>query len=108
MNYLDRSNLTAAYVSGMKKDLDFHGKQFNIINTCFTIGYIMLVCLLTMEREGTERKKWSNSLESRFALHQTEDILPSHDGRLGRLDNVHSSIQASPRYYGYPIFSGHG
>lgn len=39
MNYLDRSNLTAAYVSGMKKDLDFHGKQFNVINTCFTVGY---------------------------------------------------------------------
>jgi len=41
MNYLDRSNLTAAYVSGMKKDLDFKGKQFNVINTVFTVGYIV-------------------------------------------------------------------
>ncbi|KAG0647463.1 Pantothenate transporter liz1 [Hyphodiscus hymeniophilus] len=39
MNYLDRSNLTAAYVSGMKTDLKFHGNQFNVINTCFTVGY---------------------------------------------------------------------
>ena len=41
MNYLDRSNLTAAYVSGMKVDLKFHGNQFNVINTCFTVGYVM-------------------------------------------------------------------
>lgn len=41
MNYLDRSNLTAAYVSGMKTDLKFHGNQFNVINTCFTVGYVI-------------------------------------------------------------------
>jgi hypothetical protein len=41
MNYLDRSNLTAAYVSGMKKDLAFEGNQFNQINTVFTVGYVM-------------------------------------------------------------------
>ena len=45
MNYLDRSNLTAAYVSGMKTDLHFHGNQFNVINTLFTVGYTMLVGL---------------------------------------------------------------
>ena len=43
MNYLDRSNLTAAYVSGMRTDLKFQGKQFNIINTTFTVGYVMWV-----------------------------------------------------------------
>jgi len=41
MNYLDRSNLTAAYVSRMKADLDFQGKQFNIVNTMFTVGYVV-------------------------------------------------------------------
>lgn len=45
MNYLDRSNLTAAYVSGMKTDLHFQGNQFNVINTLFTVGYTMLVGL---------------------------------------------------------------
>ncbi|EZF35667.1 hypothetical protein H101_00799 [Trichophyton interdigitale H6] len=40
-NYLDRSNLANAYVSGMKEDLDFHGKQFNLINTIFTVGYVL-------------------------------------------------------------------
>lgn len=37
-NYLDRSNLNNAYVSGMKEDLKFHGKQLNVINTVFTVG----------------------------------------------------------------------
>ncbi|KAM7189020.1 hypothetical protein V8F20_010323 [Naviculisporaceae sp. PSN 640] len=39
--YLDRSNISNAYVSGMKEDLDFHGDQLNQINTCFTIGYVI-------------------------------------------------------------------
>ncbi|KKK26298.1 putative MFS pantothenate transporter [Aspergillus rambellii] len=40
-NYLDRSNLTNAYVSGMREELGFEGNQFNIINTIFTVGYIL-------------------------------------------------------------------
>jgi MFS transporter, ACS family, pantothenate transporter len=38
VNYLDRSNLANAYVSGMKEDLKFRGNQFNQINTIFTVG----------------------------------------------------------------------
>ncbi|CAK7245765.1 MAG: hypothetical protein STHCBS139747_007357 [Sporothrix thermara] len=41
INYLDRSNLTNAYVSGMKEDLKFVGNQLNEINTCFTVGYVI-------------------------------------------------------------------
>lgn len=41
VNYLDRSNLTNAYVSGMKEDLGFVGNQLNLINTCFTVGYVI-------------------------------------------------------------------
>ncbi|RYO82225.1 hypothetical protein DL766_006358 [Monosporascus sp. MC13-8B] len=40
-NYLDRSNLNNAYVSGMREDLNFVGNQLNVINTCFTVGYIV-------------------------------------------------------------------
>ncbi|KAL2841859.1 major facilitator superfamily domain-containing protein [Aspergillus pseudoustus] len=40
-NYLDRSNLTNAYVSGMEEELAFKGNQFNVINTVFTVGYIL-------------------------------------------------------------------
>ncbi|KAF2758700.1 MFS general substrate transporter [Pseudovirgaria hyperparasitica] len=41
MNYLDRSNLSNAYVSGMKEDLSFEGNQLNQITTVFTVGYII-------------------------------------------------------------------
>lgn len=41
MNYLDRSNLNNAYVSGMREELGFKGNQLNQINTIFTVGYIL-------------------------------------------------------------------
>lgn len=41
LNYLDRSNLANAYVSGMKEELHFKGNQYNVINTVFTVGYAM-------------------------------------------------------------------
>ncbi|KAK1598431.1 major facilitator superfamily transporter [Colletotrichum navitas] len=41
VNYLDRSNLNNAYVSGMKEELGFVGTQLNQINTCFTVGYVI-------------------------------------------------------------------
>ncbi|KAG9650181.1 MFS general substrate transporter, partial [Aureobasidium melanogenum] len=41
LNYLDRSNLTNAYVSGMKEDLNFKGNQLTQINTVFTVGYVI-------------------------------------------------------------------
>ncbi|KAI1325225.1 MFS general substrate transporter [Xylariaceae sp. FL0255] len=41
VNYLDRSNFTNAYVSGMKEDLHFQGDQFNQVNAAFTAGYVV-------------------------------------------------------------------
>ncbi|QFZ26787.1 putative pantothenate transporter [Clavispora lusitaniae] len=41
VNYLDRLNLSNAYVSGMKEDLNMKGDDLNLINTCFNIGYIV-------------------------------------------------------------------
>ncbi|KAK4993475.1 hypothetical protein LTR50_000405 [Elasticomyces elasticus] len=41
LNYLDRSNLANAYVSGMKEDLKFRGNQLTQINTVFTCGYVI-------------------------------------------------------------------
>jgi ACS family pantothenate transporter-like MFS transporter len=39
LNYLDRTNLNNAYVSGMREELNFKGNQLNQINTVFTVGY---------------------------------------------------------------------
>lgn len=41
VNYLDRLNLSNAYVSGMKEDLGMGGDDLNLINTCFNVGYIV-------------------------------------------------------------------
>lgn len=41
VNYLDRANLVNAYVSGMQEDLNMKGNEFNLVNTCFNIGYIV-------------------------------------------------------------------
>ncbi|TNY20272.1 MFS general substrate transporter [Rhodotorula diobovata] len=38
-NYLDRANLQAAYVSGMREALDMEGNDLNKVNTVFTVGY---------------------------------------------------------------------
>ncbi|KAF9534154.1 major facilitator superfamily domain-containing protein [Crepidotus variabilis] len=40
-NYLDRSNISNAYVSGMREELHMVGTEFNKINTIFTCGYII-------------------------------------------------------------------
>ncbi|TVY56655.1 Pantothenate transporter liz1 [Lachnellula cervina] len=37
---LDSGNITNAYISGMKEDLHFHGDQYNLISTFFTVGYL--------------------------------------------------------------------
>ena len=41
INYVDRVGFSNAYVSGMKEDLGLKGDQFNLINTCFTVGYVL-------------------------------------------------------------------
>ncbi|ODQ59213.1 hypothetical protein WICANDRAFT_84838 [Wickerhamomyces anomalus NRRL Y-366-8] len=38
---IDTSNVSNAYVSGMKEELNIVGNQFNIINTCWTVGYVV-------------------------------------------------------------------
>ncbi|KAI0406650.1 major facilitator superfamily domain-containing protein [Xylaria palmicola] len=40
-NYLDRSNLNNAYVSGMKEELGFVGDQLNQVQAAFTAGYVV-------------------------------------------------------------------
>ncbi len=40
-NYLNRANFNNAYLTGMKEDLNFRGKQFNQVNSMFTAGYIV-------------------------------------------------------------------
>jgi ACS family pantothenate transporter-like MFS transporter len=38
---IDTSNITNAFVSGMKEDLDLYGNQYNYIVASWTVGYII-------------------------------------------------------------------
>ncbi|KAJ6595601.1 major facilitator superfamily domain-containing protein [Mycena vulgaris] len=44
IKYLDQQNISQAYVSGMKEDLNLHGNELNYFTTWFNVGYcIMLI-----------------------------------------------------------------
>lgn len=38
IKYLDQTNITTAYVSGMSEDLGFHGNELNLFTTYFNVG----------------------------------------------------------------------
>ncbi|KAL4787103.1 major facilitator superfamily domain-containing protein [Aspergillus varians] len=42
MKYVDQSNLTNAYVSGMKEDLNIHGNEYNYMLTCYTVAFAIM------------------------------------------------------------------
>ncbi|KAJ4307788.1 hypothetical protein N0V84_012492 [Fusarium piperis] len=42
IKWLDQSNITNAYNSGMKEDLNIQGIQYNLFSTFYNIGYLIL------------------------------------------------------------------
>ncbi|KAM0807894.1 putative Major facilitator superfamily transporter [Seiridium cardinale] len=63
IKYLDQSNISNAYVSGMKEDLGLNGNELNYFQTYFNVAYcIMLIpsqVILTFVRPSY----WLPSLE---------------------------------------------
>tara|TARA_R110002003_G_scaffold325_6_gene18813 strand:- start:15542 stop:16066 length:525 start_codon:yes stop_codon:yes gene_type:complete len=41
IKWIDTSNITNAFVSGMKEDLNLYGNQYNYIVVSWTVGYIV-------------------------------------------------------------------
>lgn len=41
IKWIDTSNITNAFVSGMKEDLNLYGNEYNYIVVSWTIGYII-------------------------------------------------------------------
>ncbi|THV04492.1 MFS general substrate transporter [Dendrothele bispora CBS 962.96] len=39
--YLGQANINNAFVSGMKEDLSLFGEELNIMQTCWTVGYVI-------------------------------------------------------------------
>ncbi|KAF2648482.1 putative MFS transporter Liz1/Seo1 [Lophiostoma macrostomum CBS 122681] len=47
IKFLDQVNINNAFVSGMKEDLGLFGNQLNYMQTCWTVGYIIIWSVLT-------------------------------------------------------------
>ncbi|WVF65973.1 hypothetical protein IAT40_000711 [Kwoniella sp. CBS 6097] len=43
IKYLDQQNISAAYVSGMKEDLNLYGNEYNYFTTYFNVGYAIFL-----------------------------------------------------------------
>lgn len=43
MKSIDQSNISNAYVSGMEEELNFTGRQYNMLDTCFKAGYAIFL-----------------------------------------------------------------
>ncbi|WVO23389.1 uncharacterized protein IAS62_004741 [Cryptococcus decagattii] len=43
IKYLDQQNISAAYVSGMKEELNLYGNQYNYFTTYFNVGYAIFL-----------------------------------------------------------------
>ncbi|ORX34841.1 major facilitator superfamily domain-containing protein [Kockovaella imperatae] len=43
IKYLDQQNINAAYVSGMKEDLDLYRNEYNYFQTFFNVGYAVFL-----------------------------------------------------------------
>ncbi|KAF8852076.1 MFS general substrate transporter [Acephala macrosclerotiorum] len=41
IKYLDQANISNAFVSGMKEDLNLYGNQLNYMTTAWTVGYVI-------------------------------------------------------------------
>lgn len=46
--YLDNMNIGAAYVSGMKEDINITGNELNYFNTMYTVGYALFQIPITL------------------------------------------------------------
>jgi len=78
LNYLDRSNLTNAYVSGMKEELNFKGNQLTQINTVFTVGELEWsgsVNLRSNIKKATQLDRFHPTLQSTTS-HQESSFHP--------------------------------
>ncbi|KAH8898963.1 pantothenate transporter liz1 [Thozetella sp. PMI_491] len=42
MKYIDQANLTNAYVSGMKQDLNIQGNEYTYMQMCYTISFALM------------------------------------------------------------------
>ncbi|EPE07878.1 pantothenate transporter liz1 [Ophiostoma piceae UAMH 11346] len=68
VKYLDQTNVSNAYVSGMKEDLGMHGNDLNLLTTYWTIGYILGQIPSQIIMTRVPPSVWLPSLELTWSL----------------------------------------
>jgi len=80
---IDTSNITNAFVSGMKEDLHLYGNEYNYIVVAWTIGYIigqlvslLLIDFLFLHQIGADSRKLqpSNFILTRVPAHSKSHL----------------------------------
>ncbi|KAH7559798.1 hypothetical protein BM1_03432 [Bipolaris maydis] len=74
LNYLDRTNLNNAYVSGMREELSFKGNQLNQINTVFTLAW----GALTMVTAAAQKPQDIMAIRFFQALFESSTFVGTH------------------------------
>ncbi|ORY22848.1 major facilitator superfamily domain-containing protein [Naematelia encephala] len=81
VKYLDQTNLSNAYVSGMKEDLSLLGNQYNLFTTYFNIGYIICIPISVYFINGTVRPSlWLPTAELLWGI-GTAGLAAVHDAK---------------------------
>lgn len=107
VNYLDRMNLNNAYVSGMKEDLNFKGKELNVINTSECPAHSHHYARLTMCSF-----LWWLCSGPDPQQHRSTEVAPSHllpwlRLCMGSVDSGNGLRPSPVGDYGHPIHPGH-
>ncbi|KAJ9101218.1 hypothetical protein QFC21_003437 [Naganishia friedmannii] len=63
IKYLDQTNISSAYVSGMKEDLNMYGNEYNYFTTYFSVGYCIFLIPSQIAITYFRPNLWLPSLE---------------------------------------------
>jgi hypothetical protein len=107
LNYLDRSNLSNAYVSGMKEELGFKGNQLNQINTVFTVGYTIGQVPCNIALYYIKPRYFFPGCMVSFLLNSGNSYADVHIDSMGLLDNGNCRRPKPRWYHGNQILPGH-
>ncbi|WWD22558.1 hypothetical protein CI109_107051 [Kwoniella shandongensis] len=68
VKYLDQQNISAAYVSGMKEELNLHGNEYNYFTTYFNVGYAIFLIPSQIIITRVRPSWWLPALEATWGV----------------------------------------
>lgn len=68
IKYLDQTNISNAYVSGMKEDLGLHGNELNYFTTYFSVSYCIMLIPSQVIMTWMRPSWWLPSLEIAWGI----------------------------------------